>query len=52
MKLTLNEISFINLYEKISNSKVKDCIIEEKIIFVVDDENIGKVILSLIGKSC
>jgi len=45
MKLTLESINFINLFEKITRARVKDCIIEDKkLIFIVNDQDLSKAI--------
>lgn len=45
MKLTTESISFINLFEKITKARVKDCIINEgKLIFIVNSEDMSKAI--------
>jgi len=45
MKLNLKEIQQINLFEKISRAKVKDCLIEEnEITFIVEEGNVKKAL--------
>lgn len=44
MKLTLESIQQINLFEKITGAKVKDCLIEDEITFVVEEGNVKKAI--------
>ena len=45
MKLTQDSINLINLFERITKARVKDCIIEEKkLIFIVNEEDISRAI--------
>src|SRR3989344_3685478 len=45
MKFTQDSINLINLFEKITRARVKDCIIEDKkLIFIVNDQDLSKAI--------
>lgn len=44
MKLNLQEIQFINLFEKITKAKVKDCIINDTITFIIEEGNVKKAL--------
>ncbi|HDQ59908.1 MAG TPA: NusA-like transcription termination signal-binding factor [Candidatus Woesearchaeota archaeon] len=47
IKLSLDDIAFINLFEKTTKASVKDCIVDEqknKITFVVNEGHIGMAI--------
>jgi len=45
MKLTIESINNINLFESLTGAKVKDCIIEEnKLIFLVEEGNIKQAL--------
>ena len=45
MKLTIESINNINLFENLTGAKVKDCIIEEnKLIFLVEEGNIKQAL--------
>lgn len=42
---SMETIGYINLFEKATNARVKDCLIEEgKLIFIVDQGEIGKAV--------
>ncbi len=45
MKLTLDSINNINLFENLTGSKVKDCIQEDgKLIFLIEEGNVKKAL--------
>src|SRR3989344_6933137 len=45
MKFTQDSINLINLFENITRARVKDCIIEDKkLIFIVNEEDVSKAI--------
>ncbi|MFH2027965.1 MAG: NusA-like transcription termination signal-binding factor [Nanoarchaeota archaeon] len=44
IKYDLNLMKFISLFESLTNAKVKDCIDSEQLIFVVEENEIGKAI--------
>lgn len=44
MKLNLKEIQHINLFEKITRAKVKDCIINDEITFIIEEGNVQKAL--------
>ena len=44
MKLTIETINNINVFENLTGAKVKDCITEgSKLIFIVEEISLGKV---------
>lgn len=45
-RFTINgtAIKYISLFETLTNSKVKDCLIADKIIFIMDETEAGKAI--------
>jgi len=44
MKLDLKTIQNINLFEKVTNAKVKDCIFREGLVFIVDEGQVQKAL--------
>ncbi len=45
MKLDLNTISNINVFENITGCKVKDCVTDNgKLVFIVEEETLGKAL--------
>ena len=44
MKLNLEEIQFINLFEKRTGAKVKDCIINNEITFIIEEGNVKRAL--------
>ena len=45
MKLDLESINYINVFEKITGAKIKDCIVENgRLMFIVDNGNISRAI--------
>ncbi len=45
MKLTLDSINNINLFENVTGAKVKDCILDEgKLIFLIEEGNVKRAL--------
>ncbi len=44
IKYDTNTIQLMNLFEKVSNVKVKDCLVNENITFIVNKGDMGKAI--------
>lgn len=44
MKLNNQTIGYINLVEKITKAKVKDCFLNEEVIFIIEEGDMGKAI--------
>lgn len=44
MKLNLQEIQHINLFERITHAKVKDCIIDTEITFILEEGNVKRAL--------
>lgn len=44
MKLNNQTIGYINLVEKITRAKVKDCFLNEEVIFIIEEGDMGKAI--------
>ncbi len=48
MKLTLETIQYINLFEKITSSKLKDCFLEgSTLVFLVEEGGVKKAVIKL-----
>ena len=47
MKFTLETIQFINLFEKVTGAKVKDCFPGNGLTFVVEEGNVQKAVRGL-----
>ncbi len=42
---SMETIGYINLFERATNARVKDCLIEEgKLVFIVDEGEVGKAV--------
>jgi len=44
IKYTIETIAFLNLFEKVTKVRVKDCFFDENLIFIVNQGDIGKAI--------
>src|SRR3989344_4446595 len=44
MKLTLDSINNINLFENLTRAKVKDCFQEDGVVFLVEEGNVKKAL--------
>ena len=44
MRLNLQSIQQINLFENVTGAKVKDCINDEELIFIIEEGNIKKAL--------
>ena len=44
MKLSLKEIQHINLFEKITRAKVKDCIFDDEVTFIIEEGNVQRAL--------
>lgn len=44
MKLNLDAINFINVFEKLARVRVKDCVLDDKLIFIINEEDMSKAI--------
>jgi len=49
IKYDTDTIKLINLFEKVSDVKVKDCLVNENIIFIVNKGYMGKARLRLLN---
>lgn len=44
MKLNIKEIQHINLFEKVTRAKVKDCIFDDEITFIIEEGNVQRAL--------
>jgi N utilization substance protein A len=44
IKYDANILQYMSLFESLTNSQVKDCVVSERILFVVEPNEIGKAI--------
>ena len=44
IKLDFDSMKLITFFESMTGAKVKDCIINDKVIFVIEENNMGKAI--------
>lgn len=44
IKYDINIIKYISLFESVTKAKVKDCIVDERITFIVHENEMGKAI--------
>ena len=44
IKYDSNSIKFITLFESMTGAKVKDCILNEKVFFIIEENSMGKAI--------
>lgn len=44
IKFNIDVIKYITLFESLTGAKVKDCIVNEKIVFIIHENEMGKAI--------
>jgi N utilization substance protein A len=44
IKYDMNLMKYISLFESLTNTKVKDCVANEKLLFIVQEGHIGKAV--------
>jgi len=44
IKFNIDVIKYITLFESLTGAKVKDCIVNEKIVFIIQENEMGKAI--------